>query len=217
MKLREWLTSKGYTFFSETDTEVIPNLIDYYYEGDLFEAVVKATSKLEGSFAIGVIAKNEPDKIVAVRKDSPLIVGIGKNESFIASDIPAVLNHTRDVYLLEDKEFVILTKDGVELLNEEGDKIEKEIYHVTWNVDAAEKGGFEDFMLKEIHEQPRAVKDTLAGKISLGNPITMDNISFTKDELKNFIKYISSLVVLHIMLVLLVKQSLKNLQEFQLK
>ena len=186
MVLREWLTSKGYKFFSETDTEVIPNLVDYYYEGDLFEAVVKATSKLEGSFAIGVIAKNEPDKIVAVRKDSPLIVGLGKNESFIASDIPAVLNHTREVYLLEDKEFAILTSNGVELRNEDGEKIEKEIYHVTWNIDAAEKGGFEDFMLKEIHEQPKAVKDTLAGKIVLGKEITIDNIAFTKKELENF-------------------------------
>ena len=182
MKLREWLTSKGYKFFSETDTEVIPNLVDYYYEGDLFEAVVKATSKLEGSFAIGVIAKNEPDKIVAVRKDSPLIVGLGKNESFIASDIPAVLNHTREVYLLEDKEFAILTSNGVELRNEDGEKIEKEIYHVTWNIDAAEKGGFEDFMLKEIHEQPKAVKDTLAGKIALDKEITIDNISFIVNE-----------------------------------
>ena len=190
MKLREWLTSKGYEFLSETDTEVIPNLVDYYYRdgGNLFDAVVKATSKLEGSFAIGVIANNEPDKIIAVRKDSPLIVGLGEDESFIASDIPAVLNHTRDVYLLEDKEFVILTKDGVELRNEDGEKIEKEVYHVTWNVDAAEKGGYEDFMLKEIHEQPKAVRDTLAGKIALGKEITLDNVKFTKEELENFDK-----------------------------
>ena len=188
IKLREWLTSKGYTFLSETDTEVIPNLVDYYYNGDLFEAVVKATSKLEGSFAIGVISKNEPNKIVAVRKDSPLIVGLGKDENFIASDIPAVLNHTREVYLLEDKEFVILTENGVEIKNEEGETITKDIYHVTWNIDAAEKGGYEDFMLKEIHEQPKAVKDTLAGKIALGKEITMDNISFSKEDLDNFDK-----------------------------
>ena len=190
MKLREWLTGKGYEFLSETDTEVIPNLVDYYYRDgrNLFDAVVKATAKLEGSFAIGVIANNEPDKIIAVRKDSPLIVGLGENESFIASDIPAVLNHTRDVYLLEDKEFVILTKDGVELRNEDGEKIEKEIYHVTWNVDAAEKGGYEDFMLKEIHEQPKAVRDTLAGKIALGKEITLDNVKFTKEELEKFDK-----------------------------
>ena len=190
MKLREWLTDKGYQFLSETDTEVIPNLVDYYYRDgrNLFDAVVKATAKLEGSFAIGVIANNEPDKIIAVRKDSPLIVGLGENESFIASDIPAVLNHTRDVYLLEDKEFVILTKDGVELRNEDSEKIEKEVYHVTWNVDAAEKGGYEDFMLKEIHEQPKAVRDTLAGKIALGKEITLDNVKFTKEELESFDK-----------------------------
>ena len=190
MKLREWLTDKGYEFLSETDTEVIPNLVDYYYRDgrNLFDAVVKATSKLEGSFAIGVIANNEPDKIIAVRKDSPLIVGLGEDESFIASDIPAVLNHTRDVYLLEDKEFVILTKDGVELRTEDGEKIEKEVYHVTWNVDAAEKGGYEDFMLKEIHEQPKAVRDTLAGKIQLGKEIELDNVKFTKEELENFDK-----------------------------
>ena len=115
IKLKEWLGNKGYEFYSETDTEVIPNLVDYYYEGDLFEAVTKATAKMEGSYAIGVICKNEPDKIVAVRKDSPLIVGLGEDEYFIASDIPAVLNHTREVYLLEDKEFVIITKDGVEI------------------------------------------------------------------------------------------------------
>ena len=190
MKLREWLISKGYEFLSETDTEVIPNLVDYYYkEGrNLFDAVVRATSKLEGSFAIGVIANNEPDKIIAVRKDSPLIVGLGEEESFIASDIPAVLNHTRDVYLLEDKEFVILTKDGVELRTEDGEKIEKEVYHVTWNIDAAEKGGYEDFMLKEIHEQPKAVRDTLAGKVQLGKEIELDNVKFTKEELENFDK-----------------------------
>ncbi|WP_156327500.1 isomerizing glutamine--fructose-6-phosphate transaminase, partial [Clostridium disporicum] len=190
MKLREWLTSKGYEFLSETDTEVIPNLVDYYYRDgrSLFDAVVKATSKLEGSFAIGVIANNEPDRIIAVRKDSPLIVGLGEEESFIASDIPAVLNHTRDVYLLEDKEFVILTKDGVELRTEDGEKIAKEVYHVTWNVDAAEKGGYEDFMLKEIHEQPKAVRDTLSGKIQLGKEIELDNVKFSKEELENFDK-----------------------------
>lgn len=185
MKLREWLSSKGYKFFSETDTEVIPNLIDYYYKDDLFEAVVKATSKLEGSFAIGVIAKNEPNKLIAVRKDSPLIVGLGKDESFIASDIPAVLNHTRDVYLLEDKEFAILTPNGVELRNEDGEKIEKEIYHVTWNIDAAEKGGFEDFMLKEIHEQPKAIRDTMTGRVSLNEKINLGDFNLTKEELDN--------------------------------
>lgn len=183
LHLREWLTSKGYKFFSETDTEVIPNLVDYYYKGDLVEAVMKAVTKMEGSYAIGVISKNEPDKIVAVRKDSPLIVGLGESEYFIASDIPAVLNHTRDIYLLNDKEFVVLTKDGVQLLSEEGEEIKKDIYHVTWNADAAEKGGYEDFMLKEIHEQPKAIKDTMSSRIIPGQPISLDKINITKEEL----------------------------------
>lgn len=185
LRLREWLTSKGYEFLSETDTEVIPNLIDYYYKGNLIEAVMKAVSKMEGSYAIGVVCSKEPDKLVAVKKDSPLIVGLGKGEYFIASDIPAVLNHTRDIYLLEDKEFVVLTKDGVTLLNEMGETINKEVYHVTWNADAAEKGGYEDFMLKEIHEQPKAIKDTLTSRISLDHNIVLDKITITEETLKN--------------------------------
>jgi glucosamine--fructose-6-phosphate aminotransferase (isomerizing) len=184
LKLREWLTGKGYEFLSETDTEVIPNLIDYYYNGDLLDAVMKATSKMEGSYAIGVIAKNEPDKLVAVRKDSPLIVGLGKDEYFIASDIPAVLNHTRDVYLLEDKEFVVITKEGVALYNEEKEEIKKEVYKVTWNADAAEKDGYEDFMLKEIHQQPKAIKDTMTSRIHLDRNIQLDKINFTKEDLE---------------------------------
>ncbi len=186
MKLKEWLKGKGYEFYSETDTEVIPNLVDYYYKGDLFDAVVKATSKMEGSYAIGVICKNEPDKIVAVRKDSPLIVGLGENEYFIASDIPAVLNHTREVYLLEDKEFVIMTNEGIEIKTEDGEVVNKEIYHVTWDVDAAEKGGYEDFMLKEIHEQPKAIKDTLTSRVLKNSKVQLDDINITKEELESF-------------------------------
>jgi glutamine---fructose-6-phosphate transaminase (isomerizing) len=185
LHLREWLTSKGYIFYSETDTEVIPNLVDYFYNGDLTEAVMKAVSKMEGSYAIGVISTYEPDKIVAVRKDSPLIIGLGQDEYYIASDIPAVLNHTRDVYLLNDKEFVVLTEDGVTLLTEEGDEITKEIYHVTWNADAAEKGGYEHFMLKEIHEQPKAIRDTMTSRIAPGKDITLDDIKITKEQINN--------------------------------
>lgn len=182
-RLREWLKGKGYKFFSETDTEVIPNLVDYYYKGNLLEAVMEATKKMEGSYAIGVISKNEPNKIVAVRKDSPLIVGLGEGENFIASDIPAVLNYTRDVYLLEDKEFVVIDENGVTLYNEDGDKVEKDVFHVTWNADAAEKGGYEDFMIKEIHEQPKAIKDTMTSRIALGEKIKLDDISLTKEDL----------------------------------
>lgn len=184
LELREWLKGEGYKFLSETDTEVVPNLIDYYYDGDLFEAVVKATKKIEGSYALGVVCGSEPDKLVAVRKDSPLIVGIGENEYFIASDIPAVINKTRDIYLLEDKEFVVITKSGVEIRDAKGNKIDKEIYKVTWNQDAAEKGGFDSFMMKEIHEQPKAIKETMLSKISMEHGIVFDDFKLTKEELE---------------------------------
>lgn len=185
LPLRNWLKGEGYTFKSETDTEVIPNLIDYYYEGDLFKAVTKALKKLEGSYALGVVCKNEPDKLIAVRKECPLIVGLGKGESFIASDIPAVLSYTRDVYLLEDHEIAVLDKNGVKLYTTDGDEIRKDIYHVTWSEDAAEKGGFEDFMLKEIHEQPKAIRDTMAGRISMEKSMILDDLKITKEDLEN--------------------------------
>ena len=188
IKLREKLESKGYAFYSQTDTEVIPNLIDYYYEGDILAAVRKATTKMEGSYAIGVLCKDEPGKVIAVRKDSPLIVGLGEGEYFIASDIPAVLNHTRDVYLLNDNEFVEMTLDGVNLYNEDGEKIEKDVYHVTWDANAAEKGGYEDFMIKEIHEQPKAIKDTMTSRIMAGQDICLDKITLTKEQLENIDK-----------------------------
>lgn len=186
MELKKWLQEKGYKFLSETDTEVIPNLVDYYYEGDLLDAVIKATHKMEGSYAIGVISIKEPGKLIAVRKDSPLIVGLGNKEYFIASDIPAVLNHTREVYLLEDKEFVIIEDKGITLVNEDKEVINKEIYHVTWSVDAAEKGGFEDFTMKEIHEQPKALRDTLSGRVVVGEKIKLDNIKLSKEDLEGF-------------------------------
>ena len=185
LALRTWLKGEGYTFKSETDTEVIPNLIDYYYEGDLFEAVTKALKRLEGSYALGIICKDEPDKLIAVRKECPLIVGLGKGESFIASDIPAVLSYTRDVYLLEDFEIAVIDKNGVKLVDTEGNEIKKDIYHVTWSEDAAEKGGFEDFMLKEIHEQQRDIRYTLAGRVSIGNEILLDELKITKEDLLN--------------------------------
>ncbi|MDF2884550.1 MAG: glucosamine/fructose-6-phosphate aminotransferase, isomerizing [Clostridiaceae bacterium] len=188
LRLKDWLATKGYNFVSETDTEVIPQLIDYYYKGDLLDAVMKAASKMEGSYAIGVVSTEEPDKIVAVRKDSPLIVGLGKEEFFIASDIPAVLNHTRDIYLLNDKEFVVLTKEGVKLYTDEKEEIKRDIFHVTWNADAAEKGGYEHFMLKEIHEQPKAIKDTMTSRIMVGKPVTIDDITITKEQIANIDK-----------------------------
>ncbi|OPJ61400.1 glutamine--fructose-6-phosphate transaminase (isomerizing) [Clostridium oryzae] len=188
LSIKEWLSSKGYTFKTETDTEVIPNLIDYYYEGSLLDAVIKAAAKMEGSYAIGVISTEEPDKLIAVRKDSPLIVGLADGEYYVASDIPAVLNKTRDVYLLDNKEFVELTLDGVKLFSEYGEEIKKDVYHVTWNADAAEKDGYEHFMLKEIHEQPKAIKNTMTSRVMPEGEIKLDDIRLTKEEIENISK-----------------------------
>ena len=185
LELRKWLISEGYEFFSETDTEVVPNLIHYYYEGNLFEAVVKATKKLEGSYALGVVCGDEQDKLIAVRKDSPLIVGLGNGENFIASDIPAVIKYTRDVYLLDDNEFVVMDRNGVSVLSANGERIDKNIYKVTWSEDAAEKGGYDSFMLKEIHEQPKAIKDTISSRVSIENGVFFDDFKLSKQDLDN--------------------------------
>ncbi|AQR94666.1 glutamine--fructose-6-phosphate transaminase (isomerizing) [Clostridium saccharoperbutylacetonicum] len=183
LELRQWLKEQGYEFISQTDTEVIPNLIHYYYKGDLFQAVVKATERLNGSYALGVISGQEPDKLVAVRKDSPLIVGLGQGETFIASDIPAIISYTRDIYLLEDREFVVITKDGAKILSGDGTEIKKDVFKVTWNEDAAEKGGYDSFMLKEINEQPKAIKDTLASRLSMNNDINFEDFKLSKEDL----------------------------------
>ncbi|MCH3965725.1 MAG: glutamine--fructose-6-phosphate transaminase (isomerizing) [Clostridium sp.] len=188
VELRQMLKSKGYKFVSDTDTEVIPQLVDYFYHGDLTDAVMKAVSRLKGSYAIGVISSREPDKIVAARKDSPLVVGTGNNEYFIASDIPAILNYTRDVYLLNDNEFVVLDKTGVKILDGSKNQINRDIFHVTWNADAAEKGGYDHFMIKEIHEQPKAIKDTMTSRIMPGKPVTLDNIKLTKEQIDDIDK-----------------------------
>lgn len=189
IKIREWLTSIGYEFKTETDTEVIPNLIDYFYEGDLLEAVKKALDKIEGTYAFGVICSKEPDKIIAVKKDNPLVVGLGEGENFIASDIPAILSHTRKVYFLNDEEIVVLTRDKVEVMTKEGLPVDKEVFNVTWDAQAAEKGGYEHFMIKEIHEQPKAIRDTMTSRIMADcDEIKLDDITLTKEELKNIDK-----------------------------
>ncbi len=167
-ELRTVLKGKGYTFVSETDTEVIPHLIDSCYQsngGDFFKAVSQAIVQLEGSFALGILCQDEADKIIAVRKDSPLIVGLGNGENYIASDIPAILSETRDVYLLSDLEIAVITKDSVKLFDPAGNAIDKEVFKVTFSENAAQKGGFEHFMLKEIHEQPEVAANTLRGRL----------------------------------------------------
>ncbi|KAB3531289.1 glutamine--fructose-6-phosphate transaminase (isomerizing) [Alkaliphilus pronyensis] len=189
MKIKEWLVEeKGIEFKSDTDTEVIAHLIDCYYEGDLLEAVYKAIRRMEGAYAIGVICKEEPDKIVAVRKDSPLIVGLGEGENFIASDIPALLKYTRKMHLIENDEVVLLTKKEVKIFNDLGQQMDREVFNVTWDAEAAEKEGYEHFMIKEIHEQPKGVSETLLRRLDKEEKVTLDGIKLTKEDLDNINK-----------------------------
>ena len=165
--LKADLQNQGVVFKSQTDTEVIVHLIDkeYKQDKDIFQAVIRTLHKLEGSYALGVLCKDYPDRIICARKESPLVVGLGKGENFIASDVPALLEHTRDVYYLDEKEIAVLYIDHVSLFNFEGNKIVKQPSHVEWDMDAAEKGGYPHFMIKEINEQPKACKDTMRPRI----------------------------------------------------
>lgn len=166
-ELKVKLQEKGIVFQSQTDTEVIVHLIDQFYkkEKDLFNAIIKTLNTLEGSFALGVICKDYPDRIICARKESPLVVGLGKGENFIASDVPALLEYTRDVYYLDEKEIAVLYTDHVNLYNFEGEKIIKKPSHVDMDMDAAEKGGYAHFMIKEIHEQPKGLLNTMRPRI----------------------------------------------------
>ena len=188
-ELKEWLINeKGVHFKSETDSEVIAHLIGMFYDGDLHEAVNKAVAEMRGAYAICAIAAAEPDKIVAVRKDAPLVAGIGKGFNFIASDIPALLKYVREVYLIENNETVVLTKDDIAIYNEKGQKVKRDVFHVTWDADAAEKEGYEHFMLKEIHEQPKGIFETLNRRLNDDGSINLDGISMTKEDIENFNK-----------------------------
>lgn len=159
------LIKRGYSFRSETDTEVIAHLLDFYYKGDILDALAKVMATVRGSYALGVLCADRPGEIIAARLDSPLIVGLGEGENFIASDIPAFLSHTRDYYTVDDGEIVCLSNDSVTVYNSDLEEIEKERMTVNWSVEAAEKSGYEHFMLKEIHEQPKAVRDTVSPRL----------------------------------------------------
>lgn len=189
MEIKEWLIKdKNVMFKSETDSEVIAHLIDYYYEGDLLDALYKAVDRMQGAYAIGVISKDEPNRLVAVRKDSPLIVGLGEQENYIASDIPALLKYTRNMMLIENDEFVDLTKDSVTIYNNLKQPVMREIFEVTWDVDSAEKEGFEHFTLKEIFEQPKGVRETLMRRLNANDEIVLEGVSLTADILKQINK-----------------------------
>lgn len=167
LELKEWLQAQGIVFRSQTDTEVIANLINYYYteSSDIFSAVLLTLSKLEGSYGLVVLCQDYPDRIIAARKESPLVVGLGKGENFLASDVPALLSHTREVYFLEEKELAVIYSDHVDLFGTDGTKHSRAATHIEWDAASAEKGGYAHFMLKEIHEQPKAVTDTLRPRL----------------------------------------------------
>ena len=194
-ELRKFLINNGYTFYSQTDTEIIPNLIHYYYSKDdnndsfrFLRAVKNACSDLKGSFALEIICKNDPNNMIVVRKDSPLVIGKGNGENYISSDIPAILSFTREFYLLEDLEFVVLSRDDAKFYDKNLNPIDKKIQTIEWNASSAEKDGFEDYMLKEIYEQPTAIRETIGAKLGEGSKCEFDELKFTKEYLKSLNK-----------------------------
>lgn len=187
LKLKKRLTEKGYEFVSETDTEVIAHLLDYYYKGDPLEAITKVMHRMEGSYALGILFSDHPAELYAVRKDSPLIVGHTKDGSIIASDVPAVLRYTRDVVFIQNEEIVRLTKENMEFYNIDEEPIKKETTHIEWDVNAAEKGGYEHFMLKEMYEQPKAILDTFSPRIKDGQ-IVIEELGMSDEEIKSIKK-----------------------------
>lgn len=194
-ELRKFLINNGYTFYSQTDTEIIPNLIHYYYSKDdnndsfrFLRAVKNACSDLKGSFALEIICKNDPNNMIVVRKDSPLVIGKGNGENYISSDIPAILSFTREFYLLEDLEFVVLSRDDAKFYDKNLNPIDKKIQTIEWNASSAEKDGFEDYMLKEIYEQPTAIRETIGAKLGEDSKCEFDELKFTKEYLKSLNK-----------------------------
>ena len=184
-ELKEQLLHKGYTFRSETDTEVVAQLLDYYYADcrDIFEAMIRMLHAVDGSYALGIICADFPDRLLCARKDTPLLLGFGEGENFIASDVTAIIRHTRDIAYLDDGELAIVSKDGIRVYDKQMRPVEKEHRHVDWDVNAAEKGGYAHFMLKEIHEQPHAIREATAARIQNGRVVLRD-LNMTDEEIR---------------------------------
>ena len=194
-EFRDFLTNNGYTFYSQTDTEIVPNLIHYYYkktEGNdinkLLKSVQSACLDLKGSFALEIICKDFPNNMIVVRKDSPLVIGKGNNENYISSDIPAILSFTREFYLLEDLEFVLLSRTDAKFYDKDLKSIDKKVQTIEWNAASAEKDGYDDFMLKEIYEQPTAIRETIGAKLNEGSKCEFEELNFTKEYLQSINK-----------------------------
>lgn len=185
LQLREQLETEGVVFKSKTDTEVIVHLLDKFYEGNLLDAVYKTINELRGAYALGVISAEHNNELVAVRKDSPLIAGVGEGEAFIASDIPALLKYTRDVYYLDNDEVVHIKDASVTIYDAERNVVEKPLNHVSWDLESAEKGGYSCFMEKEIHEQPEGIKSTLERRLDASGRIVLDDISLDREYLES--------------------------------
>ena len=182
-ELKEYLQKKGFVFLSETDTEVVAHLLDYYYKGNPLEAIARALGRIRGSYALGILFKDQPGKIYAVRKDSPLIIGRSENGNFIASDVPAILKYTKNVCYISDMEIAELTKDNITFYDVDQEVLEKEFRTVEWDAKSAEKGGFEHFMLKEIYEQPKAVADTIHPRIKDGK-IVIEELGLSDEDIR---------------------------------
>lgn len=221
-ELKDFLIKNGYTFYSETDTEIIPNLIHYYYEKEsgndiskFLKAVKNACLDFKGSFALEIICKDYPDNMIVVRKDSPLVIGKGDEENYISSDIPAILSFTRNFYLLNDLEFAVLSRNDISFYDSKLNPINKEIKNIEWNASSAEKDGFEDFMLKEIYEQPTAIRETIGARLSENAKCEFEELNFTKDYLKsiNKIYIVACGTAMHAGLV--AKHSLEKLCKIQ--
>lgn len=188
IEIKEELGEKGYRFVSETDTETVAHLMDYYYkQGHGFlESVFMVLDRIEGAYALGILCKDYPDTLIAARKNCPLVIGKGEGENFIASDIPAILHHTREVYFLNDNEVAVIKKSTIDIYDRDKNKVEREIFHVNWDIDAAEKGGYDHFMLKEINEQPKIVQDVLSRRMKEDETeINLEGINLKKEDLDN--------------------------------
>lgn len=188
MELKHDLQEKGHHFLSDTDTEVIAHLLAEYDTGNLLDTVYEVKKHLQGAYALGIVSKNEPDTLIAVRKESPLIIGVGKEENFIASDIPAILEHTRDVYFIENGEVVVLTKDNVTIFDENRNLVTREVKHIDWDMSAATKAGYPHFMLKEIHEQPHAIRDTVKHRLQQDGTVSLGDVAWNKELLQDIHK-----------------------------